>query len=96
MLTVPGTRRTGAQPVSDMLNRIPDSAIFACCSRRTAPPMPFQWWPAPKLTVGARVAAFPGSPNPDDAADGIWPAKNYKKQYKHIRPATWINDFWHE
>jgi hypothetical protein len=40
--------------------------------------------------------AFPGSPNPDDAAAGIWPAKSYKKLYKHILPATWINEFWHE
>ena len=31
-----------------------------------------------------------------DAAAGIWPAKSYKKLYKHSRPATWINDHWHE
>ena len=83
MLFVPGTCRTGIQLISDMLNRIPDSAICACCSRCAAPPMPFRWWQASKLPAGARVAAFPGSTNPDDAADGIW-------------PATWISDFWHE
>ncbi len=60
------------------------------------PTMPFRWWQTPKLPDGTRVVAFPGSPNPDDAAAGIWPAKSYKKLYKHIRPATWINDFWHE
>lgn len=62
----------------------------------SVPPMPFRWWVAPKIPEGARVIAFPGSPNPDDAAAGRWPAKSYKKLYKHIRPATWINDHWHE
>jgi len=57
------------------------------------PAMPMRWWQAPRLPDGARVVAFPGSPNPDDAAAGIWPAKSYKKLYKHIRPTKWINDF---
>jgi hypothetical protein len=60
------------------------------------PPMPLRWWQTPKLPDSTRVVAFPGSPNPDDAAAGIWPAKSYKKLYKHIRPTSWINDFWHE
>lgn len=60
------------------------------------PAMPFRWWQAPRLPKGSRVVAFPGSPNPDDAAAGIWPAKGYKKLYKHIRPTSWINDFWYE
>lgn len=61
------------------------------------PPMPMRWWQAPRLPAGARVVAFPGDPNPHDAVRGIWPVKKwYKKLYKHILPATWIADYWHE
>jgi hypothetical protein len=61
------------------------------------PPMPIRWWKAPILPNTARVVAFPGDPNPDKAVKGIWPTKKgYKKIYKHIKPATWINDFWRE
>ena len=80
---------------------IPDTAFWpdewcVLFKVQCVPAMPMRWWQAPRLPTGARVVAFPGSPNPDDAADGIWPAKSYKKLYKHIRPATWINDYWHE
>lgn len=60
------------------------------------PPMPARWWQTPYLPAGARVVAFPGSPNPDDAAIGKWPAKSYKKIYKHIKPAAWVNEHWRE
>jgi len=60
------------------------------------PAMPMRWWRAPRLPNGARVVAFPGFPNPGDAAVGNWPAQSYKKLYKHIRPAAWIKDFWYE
>ncbi len=81
--------------------KIPDVTFWpdAWCTLfkiHSVPPMPFRWWQTPKIPDGARVIAFPGSPNPDDAAAGIWPAKSYKKLYKHIRPAAWINDHWHE
>jgi hypothetical protein len=81
--------------------RIADTAFWpdAWCllfKVHCVPPMPLRWWQAPRLPAGARVVAFPGAPNPDDAAAGIWPAQGYKRLYKHIRPAAWINDFWHE
>jgi hypothetical protein len=57
--------------------------------------MPQRWWKAPVLPATARVVAFPGVPNPHEAVQGLWPVKKwYKKFYKHIRPATWIDDFW--
>jgi len=58
------------------------------------PPMPQRWWKEPALPPNTRVVAFPGSPNPDEAVAGEWPAKWYKKIYKHIRPASWINRYW--
>ncbi len=60
------------------------------------PPMPLRWWKDPELPSGTHVVAFPGSPNPDEAVAGVWPAKGYKKFYKHIRPASWINHYWTE
>ncbi|MDO8845413.1 MAG: hypothetical protein Q7U98_13010 [Methylicorpusculum sp.] len=61
------------------------------------PPMPFRWWQKPKLPNNAKVVAFPGDPNPDDALIGEWPThKWYKKSYKYIKPSLWINDYWYE
>ena len=58
------------------------------------PPMPMRWWLEPRLPGAARVVAFPGSPNPDEAEVGNWPAKWYKRFYKHIKPARWISRYW--
>ena len=58
------------------------------------PPMPARWWKTPTVPAGARIIAFPGVPNPHEAVLGQWPAKWYKKFYKHIRPATWIAAYW--
>lgn len=59
-------------------------------------PMPQRWWQAPSLPATARVVAFPGVPNPDEAVIGHWPAVWYKRIYKHILPATWIAEHWKE
>lgn len=48
----------------------------------------------PQIPEGARVIAFPGEPNPDDAAAGRWPAPWYKKTYKFIRPTKWVDQRW--
>jgi hypothetical protein len=48
----------------------------------------------PGLPAGTRIVAFPGVPNPPDAAIGRWPAPWYKRAYKHFRPATWVQKHW--
>lgn len=58
------------------------------------PGFPRRWWQRPVLPAGTHVIAFPGSPNPDEAAAGNWPGPVYKKIYKTIRPALWINEYW--
>ncbi|MDD2384983.1 MAG: glycosyltransferase [Sulfurospirillaceae bacterium] len=58
------------------------------------PPFPQRLWKETSIPKGTKVIAFPGVPNPHQAKDGIWPAKWYKKFYKTIKPATWINDYW--
>ncbi len=37
---------------------------------------------------------FHGRPDPSDAAAGRWPSPWYKKTYKTIRPAAWIEQHW--
>jgi hypothetical protein len=56
--------------------------------------VPMRWLREPCYPEGTKVVAFPGNPNPPDAAAGIWPAKWYKKFYKHIRPARWVSEHW--
>lgn len=59
------------------------------------PPWPMRFWKEPLPPSGARVVAFPGSPNPHEAVAGLWPEKRiYKRIYKYIRPARWIEEAW--
>jgi len=59
------------------------------------PPWPVRFWRPPVLPETARVVAFPGSPDPHEAAEGRWPCRNpVKRIYKHIRPAGWIYEAW--
>jgi len=48
----------------------------------------------PGLPTGTRIVAFPGTPNPPDAAVGYWPAPWYKRVYKQFRPAKWVEQHW--
>jgi hypothetical protein len=67
-----------------------------CCSfkRHCVPKGPLRWLRPPHLPGGARIVAFPGQPNPHDVAVGKWPAPWYKRSYKHIRPAAWVQEHW--
>lgn len=60
------------------------------------PPFPLNWMKTPTLPNGARLVAFTGKPDPDEAAVGAWPAVWYKKVYKHIRPVNWITENWQD
>lgn len=51
---------------------------------------------------GLKMIAFHGLPDLDDAAKGIWCSdknnrkypRGIKKIYKHLKPATWIYEYW--
>jgi len=58
------------------------------------PAWPLRFWVPPIRPASARVVAFPGVPNPHEAVVGLWPAKPWKKLYKHIVAATWIQEVW--
>lgn len=78
---------------------IPDQVFWPrdwCLSFKHSivPPFPLNWMKSPSLPEGAKVVCFTGRPDIDEAATGHWPAKWYKKFYKHARPAPWIAEHW--
>ena len=58
------------------------------------PAWPLRFWKVAELPADARVVVFHGKPDPDEARDGVWPAKSWKKLYKTLRPVPWIRDNW--
>lgn len=58
------------------------------------PVWPVRFWKQPVLPADARIVAFHGKPDPDEAARGEWPAPLLKKTYKVVLPAAWITEHW--
>jgi len=58
------------------------------------PPFPLNWVKTPELPPEARLIAFTGHPDPDEALEGRWDAPLHKKVYKHVRPTPWIAEHW--
>ena len=78
----------------DSLRFWPD-AWCALFKVHCVPAWPARLWRTPAIPEGARVVAFPGSPNPPDALEGKWPEKRWRKRlYKQIRPTPWIDTYW--
>lgn len=46
------------------------------------------------LPASAHIVCFMGHPKPDEARDGIWPARWYERCYKHVRPTKWVAEHW--
>lgn len=58
------------------------------------PAWPLRFFKTPPLPDETKIVAFTGKPDQDEAARGEWPAKWYKKLYKHVRPTPWISEHW--
>lgn len=58
------------------------------------PPWPLNFFKVTPLPPEAKVVAFTGKPDPDEARDGHWEAPWYKRVYKHVRPTPWIAEHW--
>jgi hypothetical protein len=58
------------------------------------PRWPLNFFQVTALPREARVVAFTGKPDPDEARDGRWEAPVWKKVYKHVRPTPWITEHW--
>lgn len=60
------------------------------------PRWPLNFFVEPRLPSEAKVVAFTGRPDIDEALRGEWPvAAPWKKIYKAIRPSPWIANHWH-
>lgn len=59
------------------------------------PAWPLRFFVTPRLPPTARLVAFTGKPDPDEARDGRWPVTaGWKRLYKHVRPTPWIAEHW--
>ncbi len=59
------------------------------------PAWPLNLFVTPHLPAGAKVVAFTGKPDPDEAMEGRWPRQHwYHLFYKHVRPTPWIAEHW--
>ncbi len=58
------------------------------------PPWPLNFFRMPRLPEGAKVVAFTGRPDIDEAARGGWSTSWWKRTYKHVRPTPWIMEHW--
>ena len=59
------------------------------------PAWPLNLLVMPKLPHDARIVAFTGKPDPDEALEGRWPREHwYHVFYKHVRPTPWIAEHW--
>lgn len=59
--------------------------------RHCIPPFPLNFFKPTACPPGAKVIVFHGKPNPPEALRG-----ESGKWYRHLRPATWIADYWRE
>lgn len=60
------------------------------------PAWPLRYFVTPySPPVTAKIVAFTGKPDQDEAAAGIWPEPKLRKRfYKYIRPTPWIAEIW--
>lgn len=60
------------------------------------PTWPLNFFVTPKLPEDAKIVAFTGKPDIDEAARGYWPVDSpWKRIYKTIRPSPWIVEHLH-
>ena len=77
-------------------------AEWVCSFKRQCiPPYPLNWFLEPKPPKTASIVAFHGHPDIPEAQYGYrfyrqGPKHVPIKQHQSCRPATWIDDFWHE
>lgn len=90
--------RIEQQYISDQISEFSFWPADWCLSFKHSimPRFPTNWFKTPTLPPTAKIVAFTGHPDPDEARDGHWPAPWYKRHYKHVRPVPWIAQHWRE
>lgn len=92
-----GRWRIEQQYISDTLPEMKFWPADWCVSFKHSllPRWPLNFFKAAELTPDARIVAFTGKPDADDALIGEWPNRSLRqKLYKHVRPTPWIADHW--
>jgi hypothetical protein len=95
-----------------MMDQYRNSQTFVCRTLGKVDYFPREWclsfkhslvprWPlnfviAPKLPPEAKIVAFTGKPDIDEALRGEWGGvtQPWKKLYKSVRPSPWIAEHW--
>jgi len=96
LLKYPNSQTFISNEIGNIMHFWPD-AWCALFKVQCIPAWPMRLFQAPVIPKGCKIIAFPGMPNPPDAAVGSWPEKKfYKRLYKRIRPAHWIPKIWQE
>lgn len=89
--------RVEQQYISDVIHDMHFWPTDWCLSFKHSlvPVWPMNFLYTPSLPESARVIAFTGKPDPDEALVGQWPVKSMReKLYKHVRPTPWIGEHW--
>ncbi|NBV54338.1 MAG: hypothetical protein EBR79_01335 [Proteobacteria bacterium] len=58
------------------------------------PVWPLRFFYPPRLPQAVRIVVFHGKPDPDEARDGRWPVRGWKRIYKYVRPTKWVGENW--
>lgn len=89
--------RIEQQYISDTIERMLFWPKPWCVSFKHSllPRWPMNFFQTAELTPDARIVAFTGKPDADDALIGEWPGRSLRqKLYKHVRPTPWIAEHW--
>jgi hypothetical protein len=89
--------RIEQQYISDMIPEMKFWPAAWCVSfkHNLLPRWPLNYFVDAKLPPDARIVAFTGKPDPDEALVGHWPDRNFRQRlYKHVRPTPWIGEHW--
>ena len=92
-----GKWRIEQQYISDSIDKMLFWPADWCVSFKHSllPPWPLNFFKSPGLSPDARIVAFTGKPDADDALIGKWPGRSLRqKLYKHVRPTPWIGEHW--
>jgi hypothetical protein len=89
--------RIEQQYISDMMPGMQFWPAPWCLSfkHNLLPRWPLNFLRAAPLPADARIVAFTGKPDPDEALIGQWPDRTLRQRlYKHVRPTPWIGQHW--
>lgn len=92
-----GKWRIEQQYISDTMSEMRFWPPAWCVSFKHTllPRWPMNYVKVAELPLDARIVAFTGKPDAEDALVGHWPDRSLRQKfYKYVRPTPWIGDHW--